>query len=120
MFGLSCAPAIFNRISVAIARMMRRKGFVVIPYLDDFLVTSVDQHGCAEGMRIMVELLRKLGFPISWEKVTGPSRRIQFLGLVFSSQQQKIILLEDKLKTLQDMAKALLEREKVTKLELQK
>lgn len=38
-FGLSCAPAIFNRLSNAIVRMMSLRGFTaVVSYLDDFVL----------------------------------------------------------------------------------
>ena len=38
-FGVSCAPATFNRLSNAIVRMMARRGLpAIVHYLDDFLI----------------------------------------------------------------------------------
>ena len=40
-FGLANAPSIFNRISAAIVRMLRKRGHRVVAYLDDFLLIGM-------------------------------------------------------------------------------
>ena len=44
-FGGRSAPGIFHRLTQAVYRMMKRRGFVVIVYLDDFLVIGKNQRG---------------------------------------------------------------------------
>lgn len=39
-FGLSNASSIFHRISNAIVRMMQRRNFVLVSYLDDFMIMA--------------------------------------------------------------------------------
>ena len=46
-FGLSIAPAIFQRLSTAIARTVRRAGYNVISYLDDFLLVADCVSSCS-------------------------------------------------------------------------
>ena len=40
MFGARKAPEIFQRISNSVVRMMKRRGYTVVSYLDDFLIIS--------------------------------------------------------------------------------
>lgn len=40
-FGLATAPAVFNKIFCAIARMVQRSGHRIVSYLDDFVGGSV-------------------------------------------------------------------------------
>ena len=45
-FGARKSPSIFNRLTQAVRRMMSRKGFNVITYLDDFLVIGTSFENC--------------------------------------------------------------------------
>ena len=118
-FGLSIAPAIFQRISTAIARTVRRAGFSVVSYLDDFLLVGDSSSSCSAAQNFLISLLHRLGFQVKWEKVVGPRQRITFLGLIIDSQMQRIELPPDKVKALADMALSLSQREKVTRKELE-
>ena len=72
-FGLSCAPSIFNRLSIAIVLMMARRGFhAVINYLDDFLIIGRTQVECQMGLVTLIRLLHSLGFNVSWRKFVSP------------------------------------------------
>ena len=60
-FGLSCAPAIFNRLSNAIVRMMSRRSFTaVVNYLDDFLIICRTHAECQQGLATLISLLYSL------------------------------------------------------------
>lgn len=61
-FGSRKSPAIFNRITQSIARMMRRKGHLVIVYLDDFWLCGPDFDSCKAALDDITVLLRSLGF----------------------------------------------------------
>ena len=118
-FGLSIAPAIFQRISTAIARSVRRAGYSIVSYLDDFLVVGETTCSCSAAQNFLIELLHRLGFEVKWEKVVGPTQRITFLGLIVDSAMQRIELPPEKVKTLVDMAFSLSQRGKVTRKELE-
>ena len=65
----------------AVRRMMSRQGFIVVVYLDDFLICEKTKNRCALAMRFLISLLRKLGFSINWKKVVDPSQVLVFLGI---------------------------------------
>lgn len=119
-FGLSCAPWIFHRISSAIARMLRRRGFQIVCYLDDFLVTGNNYDACNSALHCLLDTLQSLGFAINWEKVVSPNTRVQFLGIILDSLRERIELPAAKLLALEDMARYFSKRKKMTKVELQR
>jgi hypothetical protein len=45
-FGASCSPGIFHRLTQSVNRMMERRGFKTLSYLDDFLVITKDHATC--------------------------------------------------------------------------
>ena len=64
-FGGCSAPGIFYRLTQAIRRMMACRGFIVIVYIDDFLVIGKDKQDCQQWFEILCELLLSLGFQLS-------------------------------------------------------
>lgn len=66
-FGLSCAPAIFNRLSNAIVRMMSLRGFTA----DDFVLIGRTNAERQNGPATLITLLHSRGFKISWKKVVS-------------------------------------------------
>ena len=81
-FGVSCAPAIFYRLSNAIVYMMARRGFpAIVNYLDDFLIIGNTYAECQHDVTTLINLLHSLGFNISWKTAVSPSQRITFLGI---------------------------------------
>ena len=75
-FGSNKGPSHFHRLSQAIRRCMLRQSFRgVVAYTDDFFIAAATYEECRKWMDILIKLLRKLGFLISWKKVVGPSQR---------------------------------------------
>ena len=60
--------------------MLRQSFRGVVAYTDDFFIAAATYEECRKWMDILIKLLRKLGFFISWKKVVGPSQCITFLG----------------------------------------
>ena len=83
LFGSNKGPSHFqfHWLSQAIRRCMLCKGFRgVVAYIDDFFIAAATYEEYRKWMDILIKLLRKLGFLISWKKVVGPSQCITFLG----------------------------------------
>ena len=99
-FGSKLAPGIFHRLSQAVRRMMSRRGFTIVAYLDDFFICEKTRERCANALRILIFLLRKLGFCISWSKVTDPCQKIVFLGVEIDSTSLEMRLPSAKLEEL--------------------
>lgn len=85
-FGCNKGPMIFHRISQSVKRMMARRGFhSVVVYLDDFLCVAGSYEECCAMQHALLSLLVKLGFQISWKKVTGVTNVLEFLGVTIDT-----------------------------------
>ena len=119
-FGVSCAPAIFNRLSNAIIRMMARRGFhSVVNYLDNFLIIGNTHAECQQGLITLIRLLHSLGFNVSWKKVISPSQRVTFLGIELDSTTMSLRLPSDKLDHLNTLVMSFSNKVSASKRQLQ-
>lgn len=100
-FGLKCTPFIFNQISVFLVRCMVRRGFVSLSnYLEDFLCVDSSFEKCQYMQRVFIHLLQYLGFNISWQKCSSPSRCTRYLGIIFDSERMQLRIPDDKMSKL--------------------
>lgn len=120
-FGCSSSPGIFQRLSSAVTRIMKRLGYtcIYVEYLDDFLVIADTYDECLKGQLALINVLIKLGFYISWDKVVSPCQRIQFLGLIIDSTDMSVSLPNDKVDKLKCLLVDFMSRSKTKKRELQ-
>ena len=101
-FGSNKGPSHFHWLSQAIRRCMMRKGFRgIVACIDDFFIVAEIYEECRRWMDILIKLLRKLGFLISWKKMVGPSQCITFLGIEIDTTSSTLSLGKDKLQQLQ-------------------
>lgn len=96
-FGLADGPEMFNRISKSIVRMMRRRSFVIVSYLDDSPLIAQSKELCRLAQKTLIKLLVILGFAVKWSKILGISSRIQFLGTIVDSRMEYLRVPLDKL-----------------------
>lgn len=118
-FGGRSAPGIFHRITQAVRRMMLRRGFVLVVYLDDFLVIGLTQLECQRGFDTLCELLVSLGFELSPSKIVPPCQTLVFLGVSFDTVNLTLSLPAQKLSALREVVKDFLSRKRATKRHLQ-
>ena len=86
-FGLCSAPKIFTALADGLAWGMACEGISsFIHYLDDFFfcAPALSQE-CHRALSLAVPLCESLGFPVSPDKVVGPSTIITFLGIELDS-----------------------------------
>lgn len=92
-FGARKSPAIFNRLTQAVQRMMKRRGFEnIVVYLDDFFITEPTFEACMASMNTLITLLRQLGFRINWQKVVDPCQELVFLGIYINTHENWLAL----------------------------
>ncbi len=119
-FGARRAPYIFHTLGQSVRRMMLRKGYDLITVmLDDFFIASSTREGCLQAMLTLIQLLRKLGFAINYDKVTWPSQRLVFLGITLDTTSMTVELPENKLSELSQLLTQTLVKKKISKKELQ-
>lgn len=118
-FGSRKAPAIFNRLTQSVRRMMARKGYQVVVYLDDFFLVGVTKEQCKQALNVLLVLLRKLGFQISYNKVVCPTTCLTFLGISVNTEKMTVFLPSDKLGDLQETLQKFSKRKRATRKQLQ-
>ena len=118
-FGGRSAPGIFHRITQAVRRMMARRGFIVIVYLDDFLVIGNTKQECQNGFDTLCELVVSLGFQLSPSKIVAPCQSLVFLGVSFDTNRLTLSLPAQKLSDLKDIVTGFLLCKRATKRQLQ-
>ena len=95
-FGLRCAPSIFDKLSNFVVLVARSYGVErVVNYLDDFIVLASTKEECLRQRNILIEVAEFLGFNISYNKVTLPSRVTTFLGITINSVAMELTLPEE-------------------------
>ena len=96
--GLSSSPFVFSKVSDLVVRCMVREGHTqVVNYLDDFaIITRTFEEGC-KAQQALVGILRRLGFSVSYKKLTSPMRISRFLGIELDTVDMKLRLPPDKL-----------------------
>ena len=74
-----------------------RSPLTTIHYLDDLLVIGHDKASCSAGLEIVIDTAKKCGFGIKSSKTVGPSRSIEFLGLVIDTTKQQVRISQERL-----------------------
>ncbi|XP_033222544.1 uncharacterized protein LOC117176414 [Belonocnema kinseyi] len=100
-FGLSSAPLAFSRISNWLAGQLRKRGVRVMVYLDDFLLANQDKHLLIQQLKEIVNFLTFLGWKINVPKsILVPSRKLEYLGIMWNPWTDLKFLSEKKTKRL--------------------
>lgn len=120
-FGARCAPFIFTQIGNFVTRCMNRRGYHgVLNYIDDFICFGDSFESCQQMQLVLINLLRRLGFYISWKKCSSPSLVTKYLGLYYDSQEMQMVLPEDKMARLHSEIKFFDNRKRATRRQLQR
>lgn len=119
-FGASKSCSIFQKLSSSVVRMMNRRGYTVISYLDDFLVLEATREKCQAAHDTLIRLMQRLGFVINFDKVVAPCQGLSFLGVFISSLDRTLSLPQDKLIKLKALLHDWQCKRKVTKRDLQR
>lgn len=119
--GLSSSPYVFSKLSDFIVRCAVREGAgEVVNYLDDFCLVARDfESGCA-AQAVLMAILRRLGFYISFPKVTSPATKTRFLGIDIDTVALEMTLPEDKLVKMTSALVALEGRKRATRIQLER
>lgn len=118
-FGASKSCFIFSQLSAAVTRMMHKRGFTVISYLDDYLTISDSYENCKQAHDCLIQLLQQLGFTINWEKVVPPTQSLTFLGIQINCYDRTLSLDSTRIAELRTMLRSYVGKHKVTKRQLQ-
>ena len=97
-FGLSVAPWAFARITKPIKSHMHLHLIRFHTYLDDFFLLAPSIQTLQDHTQFLLSLLDRLGLRVHTKKSRlTPSRRVQYLGVVFHLESLHLSLPEDKI-----------------------
>lgn len=100
-FGLASAPRVFTKVLAPIMALLRARGIVIIPYLDDLLVKASSRADCLLSLRISLDTLSRFGWVANRQKsFLVPSLRLEFLGMILDTEAAKVFLPQDKIRSL--------------------
>ena len=118
-FGARKSPAIFNRITQAVARSLRQAGHHVVVYLDYFFECGPDFVSCKATYDALIIKLRNLGVQISWNKVVDPCQQLVFLGIQIDAMTGHLSLKPEKLSELCGLIHTFWQRKRVSPSQLE-
>ena len=114
-FGDRASPVVFHRFAQAISRMMARRGYTVLAYLDDFLFIEPTQRLCKGNFWHPVSRLPA----VNWSKVVYTAQCLIFLGVEIDTVQFELRLSDDRVSVL-SLLKVTSSKRICTKLHLQR
>ncbi|KAK3262255.1 hypothetical protein CYMTET_28885 [Cymbomonas tetramitiformis] len=85
-FGNRALPRIFMRSTRAIVAWMQAHGVQCVWYLDDFFCVGRMAAEVEENLMLLVEFVTFLGFAVNMAKCEGPVGRMEFLGILLSTE----------------------------------
>ena len=81
-FDLTAAPWTFSRVLKSIKKELRLLGITITSYLDDLLILAHSKQEALVQIQIVIEVLQRYGFIITWEiSPMEPLRVLDFLGV---------------------------------------
>ena len=119
-FGLRLGPCYFAELSEFIYDVLLNcHGMRVVNYLDDFIAIASTYDECLKEQTKVIDLLRFLGFHVSYEKVKPPATCTTYLGIEIDSISMELRLPEEKLVRLKKLLSKYLTMEKISKFDLE-
>lgn len=120
-FGLRCGPYYFNMISNFVYDKLKEMyGIRLVNYLDDYITLSQTYDGCVDSQNKIIQLLRYLGFQISWHKVTSPAKVTKYLGIEIDSELLELRLPMCKVEKMLELVKRFQRKKVVSKKDIQR
>ena len=118
-FGAAKSCSIFQRLTDSVVRMMNKRGFTTVGYLDDYLIIGDSFASCQLGYSTLAQLLQDLGFTLNWEKAVPPCQSLTYLGVEIDTKSRRLALPANKLNELRELVDMWCSKRRATKIALQ-
>lgn len=103
-FGLATAPQSFALVTNWVAELFRKEGIRILVYLDDFLLAHQNRTCLQSQVDHVLRRLKFLGWTVNVMKSQlSPVRCIQFLGISWNTETNRISLPEKKVEAIRDL-----------------
>ena len=103
VFGLGTAPRVFTKVAAGPGAYLRRLGFNLFQYLDDWLLVNNDKESLRDQTHTMLHLVSSLGFVVNFPKSDlVPSQKFTYLGTDFDLLSGRVGPSQDRLLRLEE------------------
>ena len=110
--GLTSSPRVFTELTGVLLRHLRKRGMIIIIYLDDLLMIAMSRRKSEEDTVTVLNLLRQMGFLVNEPKSSlEPNQVFLYLGLWWNLVSWTISLASHRVKSLKESAKVAISRE---------
>ena len=92
VFGRKDAPRVVSQLLDVVSSAMTDAGIAHVRYLDDFLVVGTTAARAWASAHLAAHILIRFGLALSPGKVEGPSRCLEFLGIVIDTEQEVLAI----------------------------
>ena len=119
-FGSRSSPKIFDTLSQAICWIASHNYGItsILHMLDDFLTVDPPEFDANKTMELLRMIFNRLKIPLSEHKTVGPSRKLQYLGIILDTTEMKASLPQDKLSRINSLLRTFNNKKRCTKREL--
>lgn len=97
-FGSRVSSLYMQKMACLLQRALILRGITTVVYLDDVLVISPRNSDPQRQFEEVIGLIRHVGLPVAWDKVTSPTRCIRFLGITIDLERKEIRIPKEKIK----------------------
>ena len=120
-FGLRSAPFLFNQLSDGLEWILKNNYGIqhVIHILDDFFIAERNKSDCLTSFSTLLRVFMSLKAPVVASKTIGPSREIEFMGIILDSVRMEARLPQDKLIRINQVLNSIKNRWSARLVELQ-
>jgi len=118
VMGARSAAHLCQRVTEAVVFIARHRSLNIISYLDDFCGVVCEKDKNIHFSRFS-QLLAELGLIEAVEKSVPPSTRVEFLGVLFDSDQQTMSITPSRLQEITELVDTWLSKRSATKQQLQ-
>ena len=120
VFGSRSSPKIFDTLSQAICWIAEKEFRInsIIHLLDDFLTVDPPDYLADRTMSLLTYIFASLGIPLSAKKTVGPTKCLEYLGIILDSEKMEARLPQDKLARICEMLMSFKSKKSCTKKEL--
>ncbi|XP_046546636.1 uncharacterized protein LOC124256714 [Haliotis rubra] len=96
-FGISMAPWLLTRVTKSISSLLHSRGVTSESYIDNDIQAQQDPIVLEIHREFTIKPLKQLGWLLNYEKSElTPTRRLQFIGAVFDTEQAMLFVPQDR------------------------
>ena len=117
-FGWIHGSASFQLVADVITHIMKRKGFKIFAYIDDFILIN-HKSKAKQAFDTLTDLLQELGLPMNNDKRTPPTRTLICLGICINLDTNTLSIDAEKIRAIYDQCINTLSRNSISRKHLQ-